>query len=76
MRTAKLSFEEKKRLKAESASLKKHLEKVMLKVEEIEEEIANFDAFFLEADFFQKNDRVEVAKVEQRRAAFKAAWMS
>lgn len=65
--TTRLSYEEQKRRKADAQKLKKHLDKIMLSVEEMEQKVHELDQLFLEADFFVKNSHEKVLAIETEK---------
>ena len=67
----RLSYEEQKRRRSQVQKLKKHLEKLVLMVEETEEKIAKLDQLFLEPNFFQENSHERVVEIENQKNQLK-----
>lgn len=65
------SYDEQKRRRAEIQKLKKHLDRLMLKVEEAERKIAELDELFLAPNFFQENSHERVLHIENEKNQLK-----
>ncbi len=63
----RLSYDEQKRRKAETQKLKKHLDKIMHSVEEMEQKLHELDKIFLEPDFFTNNSHERVLEIENEK---------
>ena len=67
----RLSYDEQKRRRAEVQKLKKHLDKLMLAVEETEQKISELDKLFLEPNFFVENSHERVLQIENDKNQLK-----
>lgn len=63
------SYEEQKKRKALVQKLKKNLEKVMMDVEDAQNQINDIDQKFLDENFFKENDFSAIAIIEQKKSA-------
>jgi len=65
--TTKLSYEEQKARKAQAQKLKKQLDKIMLQVEENEEQVKHIEEQFLKPNFYAETPRERVAQLDSKK---------